>query len=44
MLNNINLTPLSSVLAEREAVMKLLNITGEGTEESRCETVRHRAK
>jgi hypothetical protein len=34
MLRNINLTPPSSVLAEREAVTKLFNSPGEGTEES----------
>ncbi len=35
MLRNINLTPPSSALAETEAVMKLFNSPGEGTEESR---------
>ena len=39
MLTNINLTPPSSVLAEREAVRKMLKGTGEGTEESRRETI-----
>jgi hypothetical protein len=38
MLNTINLTPPSGVLAEREAVTKMLNRTGEGTEDSRSET------
>jgi hypothetical protein len=39
MLTNINLTPPSSVLAEREAVRKMLKGTSEGTEESRRETI-----